>query len=99
MLTQEPELTPGVSGSGILPRVRGFVQENSLGSQRGFGLAEDDSFFEKGALDSKYVAANVPSIEEERGDLASPCEISEENLGSVRASTCFGLSKRPFTAG
>jgi hypothetical protein len=87
MLTQELELTPVVSGSGILPCVRGFVQENSLGSHRGFALVEDDSFFDKG-----------PSIEEERGDLVSPFEISEKNLGSLRASTCFGVSKRPFAA-
>lgn len=99
MLTQQPEFTPGVSELGILSRVRGFVQENSLYRQRGFVLAEDDSFFEKAALDSKYVAAMVTFIEEEFGIHVSSYEITEENLGSLRAVARFVASKQPFAVG
>jgi acyl carrier protein len=67
VLTYQPEFKPGVSESGILTGVRGFVQENSVYRQRGFVLAEDDRFFEKAALDSKYVAAMVTFIEDEFG--------------------------------
>jgi acyl carrier protein len=99
MLTQEPEFTPGVSESGILSRVRCFVQENSMYRQRGFVLAEDDRFFEKAALDSKYVAAMVTFIEEEFGVHVSSCEITEDNLGSLRAVARFVASKQPFAVG
>jgi acyl carrier protein len=99
MLTHEPQFTPGVSESGILSRVHNFVRENPLYRQRGFVLAEDDRFFEKAALDSKYVAAMITYIEEEFGVLVSECEISEDNLGSLRAVARFVASKQPFAVG
>jgi acyl carrier protein len=99
MLTQQFEFTPGVSESRILDRVRGFVQENSVYRQRGFVLAEDDRFFEKAALDSKYIAAMVIFVEEEFGIHVANCEITEENLGSLRAVARFVASKQPFAVG
>jgi acyl carrier protein len=99
MLINEAEFTPGVSESGILSRVRSFVHENSVYSQNGFVLAEDDRFFEKAALDSKYVAAMIVFIEEEFGIHVSNCEISEDNLGSLRAVARFVASKQPFAVG
>ena len=75
MLIPEHQFTGGVSESGILSRVHNFVQENPLYRQRGFVLAEDDRFFEKAALDSKYVAAMITYIEEEFGILVSECEV------------------------
>jgi acyl carrier protein len=99
MLTHDPQFTPGVSESGILSRVHSFVRENPLYRQRGFVLAEDDRFFEKAALDSKYVAAMITYIEEEFGVLVSECEISEDNLGSLRAVARFVASKQPFAVG
>ena len=99
MLTQQPEFTPGVSESGILSRVRSFVQENSVYRQRCFVLAEDDRFFEKAALDLKYIAAMVTFIEEEFGVHVSSCEITEDNLGSLRAVARFVASKQPFAVG
>jgi acyl carrier protein len=99
MLTQQPEFTPGLSESGILSRVRGFVQENPVYRRRGFVLAEDDRFFEKAALDSKYVTAMVTFIEDEFGVHVSRCEITEDNLGSLRAVARFVASKQPFAVG
>jgi acyl carrier protein len=99
MLTNQPEFTPGVSESGILSRVRGFVQESAVYRQCGFVLAEDDRFFEKAAVDSKYVAAMVTFIEDEFGVHVSSCEMTEENLGSLRAVARFVASKQPFAIG
>jgi len=99
MLTHETQFTAGVSESGILSRIHSFVHENPLYKQRGFVLAEDDRFFEKAALDSKYVAAMITYIEEEFGVLVSECEISEDNLGSLRAVARFVASKQPFAVG
>ena len=99
MLTQQPEFTPGISESGILSRVRGFVQESPVYRQRGFVLAEDDRLFEKAALDSKYVAAMVTFIEDEFGVHVSSCEVTEDNLGSLRAVAHFVASKQSFAVG
>jgi acyl carrier protein len=99
MLIPENQFTGGVSESGILTRVHNFVQENPLYRQRGFVLAEDDRFFEKAALDSKYVAAMITYIEEEFGILVSECEVCEDNLGSLRAVARFVASKQPFAVG
>ena len=99
MLTHQPEFSPGVSESGTLARVRGFVQENSAYKQRGFVLADDDRFIEKAALDSKYVVAVVTFIEDESEVHVSSCEMTEENLGSLRAVARFVISKQPFAVG
>ena len=99
MLIPENQFTGGVSESGILSRVHNFVQQNPLYKQRGFVLAEDDRFFEKAALDSKYVAAMLTYIEDEFGVIVSECEISEDNLGSLRAVARFVASKQPFAVG
>jgi len=65
----------------------------------GLVLAEDDRFFEKAALDSRYVAAMVSFIEDEFGVLVSSCEVTEENLGSLRAVARFVASKQPLAVG
>ncbi len=99
MLTQTPEFMPGVSESGILSRIRGFVRESSVYTHHGFMLAEDDRFFEKAALNSKYIAAMVDFIEGEFGIHVSSCEITEENLGSLSAVARFVASKQPLAVG
>ena len=99
MPTQEIEFTPGVSESGILSRVRSFAQGNSLYRQHGYVLDGDDRFFEKAALDSRYVAAMIAFIEDEFGVHVSDCEIRAENLGSLRAVARFVATKQPFAVG
>ena len=99
MQTTEIQFTPGVSESSILSRVRSFAQGNSLYRQHGYVLDGDDRFFERVALDSKYVAAMITYIEDEFGVHVSDCEISRENLGSLRAVARFVASKQPFAVG
>jgi acyl carrier protein len=99
MLTQDIEFTPGVSESGILSRVRSFAQGNSLYRQHGYVLDGDDRFFEKAALDSKYLASMIAFIEDEFGVHVSDSEVGAENLGSLRAVARFVASKQPFAVG
>jgi len=99
MLINESEFTPGVSESVILARVRAFVEESTLYRQNGFVLADGDRLFEKATLDSKHVAAIVAFVENEFGVLVSDCEMSEDNLGSLRAVARFVASKQPFAVG
>ena len=99
MLINESQFTPGVSETVILSRVRAFVQENSVYRQNGFVLADGDRLFERAALDSKYVAAMISFVEDEFGIIVSECELSEDNLGSLRAVARFVASKQPFAVG
>ena len=99
MLTKEFDFTPGVSEASILSRVRSFAQGNSLYRQHGYVLDGDDRFFEKAALDSKYVSAMISFIEGEFGVHVSDCEITTDNLGSLRAVAHFVASKQPFAVG
>ncbi|HEV7388545.1 MAG TPA: hypothetical protein VGN73_08040 [Gemmatimonadaceae bacterium] len=99
MLINDSQFTPGVSESVILSRVRAFVQQNSVYRQNGFVLADGDRLFERAALDSKYVAAMIAFVEDEFGIIVSECELSEDNLGSLRAVARFVAGKQPFAVG
>ena len=91
--------TPGVSESAILARVRNFVGGNFHYMQLISMPGDDDRFFGNAALSPNYVAVIVNFIEEEFGAIVSPCEINEENLGSLRAVARFVASKQPFAVG
>lgn len=89
MLIQQPEATPSVYEAGIHSRIRRFVQEHALYRHRSLPLTED----------AKYVGAMLNFVEEEFGIRVSACEITEENLGSLRAIARFLASKQPFATG
>lgn len=99
MLTKEPEFTAGISESGIMLRLHRFVRESSLYRERGFVESNDERFFEKAALDSKYMMAMINFIEDEFGVLVSSGEVTEENLGSLRAVARFVAARQPFAVG
>jgi acyl carrier protein len=99
MLPEQTEFTPGIAESVILSRVHAFVSEDSLYRQNGFGLGENEKFFEKAALDSKYVLAMINFVEQEFGVIVSNCEICDDNLGSLRAVARFVANKQPFAVG
>jgi acyl carrier protein len=99
VLNQQGHYGGGVSESGILSRVRDFIEDNAVYGQRGFMVADDERFLKKAAMDSRYIIAIVNFIEDEFGVLVSNCEITEENLGSLRAVARFVASKQPFAVG
>jgi acyl carrier protein len=99
MLTEQTDFTPGMSESGILSRVRGFVSEKSLHTRRDLALGEDERLFDRGVADSEDVALMVGFIEEEFGVHVSGLEITEDNLGSLRAVARFVAGKQPFAVG
>ncbi|HJQ10488.1 MAG TPA: hypothetical protein VJ840_05590 [Gemmatimonadaceae bacterium] len=99
MLTKESEFTPGISESGILLRLHRFVHESSVYRERPSAQSDDESFFEKAAVDPKYMMAMVNFIEDEFGVLVSNGEVTEENLGSLRAVARFVAARQPFAVG
>ena len=99
MLDKPIDYAPGVSESVILSRVQEFVEHDDTYRERAVAANADDRLFEKAALDSRYVLAMINFVEQEFGVFVSSCEISEENLGSLRAVARFVASKQPFAVG
>ena len=73
-----------MQGAAILP-----LLVWSAGAQEPKADAKGAEHAEKAALDAKYVTAMINFVEEEFGVLVSSCEISEDNLGSLRAVARF----------
>jgi acyl carrier protein len=84
--------------SEILVRVRGFLMDNYLYMRSDFELAEDDRLLERGVVDSMGVLEMISFIETEFGVHASDDEISEANLGSLRAIARFVAAKQTAAA-
>ena len=99
MLTPETDFMPSMSESSILSRVRRFVEENSFYRQHGFALTEDERFLESAVADSRYFDEMITFIEDEFGVHVSNCEITKDNLGSLRAVVRFVASKQPYAVG
>jgi Acyl carrier protein len=82
------------SETGIIERVRAFVQENFLYMRPDFELDTDDRLLERGVVDSLGVVEVLAFIEAEFGVCAAEEEISEANLGSLRSIARFVASKQ-----
>ena len=82
----------------VRDRVRRYLEENFLYMRPNFVLGDDDRLLERGVVDSMGVAEMVTFIEEEFAIKTSDDEISEANLGSLRAIATFVCGKRATIA-
>jgi len=80
--------------SEIIERVRAFVAENFLYMRPDFELSVDDHLLERGVVDSLGVVEVLAFIENEFGVCAAEEEISEANLGTLRAIARFVMNKQ-----
>jgi len=64
-------------------KIRKFISENFLFGKEPEGLTDDDSFLEKGIIDSTGVLELVAFIEETFGIKVADDELLPENLDSV----------------
>ena len=81
----------------VIERVRDFLTENFLYMRPDFVLNEGDSLLETGVIDSMGVLEVLNFLEEEFGVKAADDEVSEANMGSLRAIARFVASKRAET--
>jgi acyl carrier protein len=77
-----------------IQRIRAFVLDNFLFSEDPASLNDDDSFLEKGIVDSTGVLELVAFLEEELGVKVSDEELLPENLDSVRQVSAFVARKK-----
>lgn len=78
----------------ILASVRGFITENFLYMKPDFVLSDDDSLLKRGVVDSMGVLEVMNYLEEAFGVTPANEEITEANLGSLRAIARFIAAKR-----
>lgn len=69
----------------IIDRTRAYVAENFLYMRPDFQLGEADSLLERGIIDSMGVMELVSFIESEFGVAVGDDDVTEENIGSLRA--------------
>ena len=84
--------------SQVRERVRRYLEENFLYMRPNFVLGDEDRLLERGVVDSMGVAEMVTFIEEAFDIKTTDDEISEANLGSIRAIASFVASKRETMA-
>jgi len=77
-----------------IDRVREFVRENFLYMRPDFVFGDGDHLLERGIIDSLGVVEVVQFLEQEFGIDVAEEEISEANLGSLRAIARFVASKQ-----
>lgn len=82
----------------ILASVRGFIAENFLYMKPDFVLSDDDSLLKRGVVDSMGVLEVMNYLEEAFGVTPANEEITEANLGSLRAIARFIAAKRAAAA-
>ena len=78
----------------IREKIRGYLDENFLYMMPNFVLDDDDRLLERGVVDSMGIVEMLTFIEDEFGVKAADDEISEANLGTLRAIVRFVASKQ-----
>ena len=78
----------------IREKIRGYLDENFLYMMPDFVLGDDDRLLERGVVDSMGIVEMLTFLEDEFGVKAADDEISEANLGTLRAIVRFVASKQ-----
>jgi len=82
-----------VESEEIKSRIKEFILENFLYGESGNAVSDDDSFLEKGIIDSTGILELVAFIEETFSFKLADEDLVPENLDSVNKIGVFILSK------
>lgn len=77
----------------ILAQLRDFITENFLYARPDVELGENDALLGSGIVDSMGVMEIVVFLEEQFGLAVDDSDITEANLGSLRAITDYATSR------
>ncbi len=77
----------------IKTRIKGFILENFLYGESGDAVADDDSFLEKGIIDSTGILELVAFIEETFLVKVADEELVPDNFDSINKLGYFILNK------
>lgn len=82
-----------VTEADVLNDVRTFLQQEFLYMRPDFVLGDDDNLMRSGVVDSMGVLEVLEHLEKRFGVRAGEDEITDANLGSLRAIARFVVSK------
>lgn len=77
----------------VTDRTRAYITENFLYMRRDFRLSETDSLLGTGIIDSMGVMEVIGFIESEFGIEVGDDDVTEENLGSIRAISRYVVAR------
>ena len=82
----------------VIERTRAYITENFLYMRRDFRLDDNDSLLGSGIIDSMGVMEVIAFIETEFGVDVDDEEVTEENLGSIRAISRYVVTRTEAAA-
>lgn len=77
----------------VIERTRAYITENFLYMRRDFRLDDNDSLLGSGIIDSMGVMEVILFLETEFGVEVGDEDVTEENLGSIRAISRYVVSR------
>ncbi len=86
-------IRPLITDQMVIQEVKSFILDTILIGSYEDSLQPQDSFLQKGILDSTGVLELVQFLEEQYGFLCSDQEITPENLDSLQSISTFVLRK------
>ena len=82
----------------VIERTRAYITENVLYMRRDFRLDDNDSLLGSGIIDSMGVMEVIAFIESEFGVEVGDEDVTEENLGSIRAISKYVVARSEAAA-
>jgi acyl carrier protein len=77
----------------VIERTRAYITENFLYMRRDFRLDDNDSLLGSGIIDSMGVMEVIAFIETEFGIEVGDDDVTEENLGTIRAISNYVVAR------
>jgi acyl carrier protein len=82
----------------VIERTRAYITENFLYMRRDFRLDDNDSLLGSGIIDSMGVMEVIAFIETEFGVEVGDEDVTEENLGTIRAISKYVVARAEAAA-
>ena len=87
-----------MTAADVIERTRAYITENFLYMRRDFRLDDNDSLLGSGIIDSMGVMEVIAFIETEFGVEVGDEDVTEENLGTIRAISRYVVARTEAAA-
>ena len=82
-----------MTAADVIERTRAYITENFLYMRRDFRLDDNDSLLGSGIIDSMGVMEVIAFLETEFGVEVADEDVTEENLGTIRAISRYVVAR------
>ena len=87
-----------MTAADVIERTRAYITENFLYMRRDFRLDDNDSLLGSGIIDSMGVMEVILFLETEFGVEVGDEDVTEENLGTIRAISRYVVARTEAAA-